>query len=92
KPEKFQASLPLDMNEKLEQVLHDENGKKIQHNIVKRIQICPKEDCRQAHVKIGIKNMLTCEKCETKFCFLCGEIVYGNFHFSEYGCKPNTRL
>ncbi|CAF1276620.1 unnamed protein product [Rotaria sordida] len=92
KPEKFQASLPLDMNEKFEQILHDKNGTQLHHNIAKRVQRCPRENCRQTHIKIGTKNMITCEKCETRFCFLCGEVVYGDFHFSEYGCKANTRI
>ncbi|CAF3201143.1 unnamed protein product [Rotaria socialis] len=92
KPEKQQASLPSEMNEKLEQIFHDENGKQIIHAVVKRIQMCPRENCRQTHIKVGANNLLKCEKCGNDFCFLCGEAVYGKFHFSEYGCKITTQL
>ncbi len=87
--EKIEASSPLDMDEK---ILHDENGQKIQKNVVKRVQICPRTDCRQVHVKIGTKNMVICEKCGKYFCFLCGEPVYGQYHYSEYGCKAHTSV
>jgi E3 ubiquitin-protein ligase RNF14 len=92
KPAKPQASLPSDMSEKIDQILFHENGKKVENVIAKRVQICPRENCRQAHVKIETNNMLMCEKCGNSFCFLCGEAIYGKFHFSEYGCKENTRI
>jgi hypothetical protein len=90
-PAKSQASLSSDMSEKIDKILHDENGKVIQSGIAKRVQICPGEDCRQVHVKIGTNNSLHCEKCGRNFCFLCGETLYGDFHFSQYGCKLNTQ-
>jgi hypothetical protein len=92
KPEKLQALLPSDMNEKVDKLFHDQNAKGIQRDIARRVQVCPRENCRQAHIKIGTNNMLTCEKCQTCFCFVCGEALYGKFHFSEYGCKANTRI
>ena len=79
------------MHEKIDQILHDENGNEVKHRLTKRVQMCPREDCRQIHVKIGTKNKLNCEKCGKAFCFLCGEAIYGDFHFSEYGCKAYTR-
>ena len=90
KPDKSQALLSSDTNDMVEQILYDANGKRIESGISKRVQICPRENCRRVHVKIGTRNMLMCEKCEKYFCFLCGEAVYGSFHFSEYGCKADT--
>ncbi len=89
KSEKFEVSLPNNIDEK---ILHDEDGQIIQADQIKRIQICPRSFCREVHVKIGTKNMIICGKCQKYFCFLCGEAVYGLFHYSEYGCKAHTAV
>ena len=87
KPKKLKVLPPSNIDEK---IFHDENGQEIHGDVAKRVQICPRTDCRQVHVKIGTKNMVICEKCRNYFCFLCGEAVYGLFHYSEYGCKAET--
>jgi len=89
KPKKIEVLPPSDMEEK---IFYDENGRVIQGDLVKRVRICPTIDCRQVHVKIGPNNMIMCGKCQKYFCFLCGEAVYGKFHFSEYGCKAETSV
>ncbi|UJR08284.1 hypothetical protein I4U23_012556 [Adineta vaga] len=92
KPEKAGAILTPELNEQVARVFYDSSGKAIETDIAKRVQLCPKKDCREAHVKIGTKNSLFCGKCETNFCFVCGEQIYGNFHFSEYGCSLLTKI
>jgi E3 ubiquitin-protein ligase RNF14 len=89
KTEKTEVLLSTDMSEK---ILYDENGREIQSDVAKRVQICPTVDCREVHVKIGKKNMIICGKCGKSFCFLCGETVYGLFHYSEYGCRVQTSV
>ncbi|CAF3523234.1 unnamed protein product [Adineta steineri] len=92
KAEKAQAALPYLLSDKIETLTNENDGRRIPKDIIKRIQKCPKENCRQIHLKIGTKNTLICEKCETNFCFLCGEAIYGKFHFSQYGCKEFTTI
>lgn len=75
-----------------EKVLYDENGRKIKNHIAKRVQICPRSDCQEVHVKIGVQNMIRCGKCEKYFCFICGEAIFGKFHYSEYGCKLKSAV
>jgi E3 ubiquitin-protein ligase RNF14 len=89
KPVVSAVALPHEIQEK---ILVDENGKIIQSDKIKRVQICPRPFCREVHVKIGTKNMILCSKCEKHFCFLCGEAIYGLFHYSEYGCKVDTKV
>lgn len=75
-----------------ERIFFDERGAEIKHAAIKRVQLCPRPFCGEMHVKIGTKNMILCSKCQKYFCFLCGEPIYGLFHFSQYGCSINTRL
>ena len=75
-----------------ERDLYDENGQKLKKDVAKRVQLCPRTDCRHVNIKMGTKNMIFCEKCGKEFCFLCGEPVYGLFHYSEYGCKLQTYI
>lgn len=74
-----------------ERNFYDERGEKIKNDAIKRVQVCPRPFCREVHVKLGPMNMIHCGKCQKYFCFLCGEPVYGTFHFSEYGCHLKTR-
>lgn len=92
KPDKAEALLPPDMNRDIEHLLSNENEPSVKHAAMKRVQMCPRENCRQAHIKIGSNNMLKCGKCGNYFCFLCGEAIYGTFHFSQYGCLLNSRV
>ena len=90
RPEEVQASLPPDLSEKVDQLLFDSHGTKIESTLTNRVQVCPREGCRKVNVKAGSSNMLACDKCSKTFCFLCGEAVYGKFHYAEYGCKMHT--
>ena len=75
-----------------ERIFHDEDGNTIKNEAIKRVQICPRPFCREVHVKIGTMNMILCGKCQKHFCFLCGEPVYGLFHYSQYGCRLKTQI
>ena len=86
KPETTNVALPTALETRMELVFYGEDGQKLQSAMTRRVQRCPKEDCRQFQMKIGRSNMLHCGACQLSFCFLCGEAVYGKFHFSDYAC------
>ena len=35
-------------------------------------------------------NMLKCGLCHFKYCFICLEPCFGEYHFNEYGCTRYT--
>ena len=85
-PEKTEAALPPELGSRLEQVLYNEAGQRLERELTRRVQRCPKENCRQFQMKLGRSNILHCGACQLAFCFICGEAVYGQFHFSDYSC------
>lgn len=55
--------------------------------LARRVQRCPRENCGRVQVKTGRTNLMFCPNCQLSFCFVCGENVYGDFHFSPYACE-----
>jgi hypothetical protein len=88
--EKSQVSLPFDIDQRVIPIFDDVDNANIPKQLKQRMQRCPEPSCRHIQMKIGTSNLLTCEKCQVKFCFLCSEIVYGEFHYSPYTCQRNS--
>jgi TRIAD3 protein (E3 ubiquitin-protein ligase RNF216) len=92
---KFPEHIPLRCNE----VEHDGPARK--RNIMEEamsasmIRNCPNKKCEVATMKSDGCNHITCNKCNTHFCYLCRQTLnkknpYG--HFGEDRCKLHTNL
>ena len=48
------------------------------------------KECPNCHVRVvkfeGTCNLMTCSRCQKKFCFVCGEAVSGYDHFDTGKC------
>ena len=75
-----------ELSKKVSDVLLDKSGIPLKSELERHVRRCPKENCQRVQLKVHQSNLLFCDKCQTSFCFLCGEIVYGDFHFSPYSC------
>lgn len=90
--QKSTVALSKEIHDQVEQMLttNEMTPKNLPKEITRRVQRCPEKNCGRLQIKTTRSNLNFCEHCQISFCFVCGERVYGDFHFSPYACQRQS--
>ncbi len=52
------------------------------------VKKCPR--CKNNVAKEQNNNHIVCWNCQTQFCFICMQLIYGTLHFLKGKCKQHS--